>query len=234
MRSWVVASLGFLFSQTLLAMESIPIKDNGEIGLTLSQGNYNRLLIKNDKIVEAAFPPHLMSIKRDAQDGSVYMMPVATNPFTLFLTTEAGRHFSIAVTGAEGLGKTIELKVEEALPIKSTPAKKEIRDNALSQAIVALITHMERHERIDGVSVKRQFGRAERVSPELTLVPKELWVSPDLNGEIIDVYNGGKTPLTLTESWFAKAGVKAIKLSQNTVAPKSRVVLYRVKENRHG
>ena len=35
-----------------------------------------------------------MAIKRDEQDGSVYVMLAATNPFTLFLTTEAGRHFS--------------------------------------------------------------------------------------------------------------------------------------------
>ncbi|MDF1931907.1 type-F conjugative transfer system secretin TraK [Legionella pneumophila] len=59
--------------------------------------------------MEAVFPPNAMAIKRDEQDGSVYVMLAAANPFTLFLTTESGRHFSVTVNGEESLGKTIEL-----------------------------------------------------------------------------------------------------------------------------
>nr|WP_259293222.1 type-F conjugative transfer system secretin TraK [Legionella bozemanae] len=33
----------------------------------------------------------------------------ATNPFTLFVTTEKGTHFSVTLNGEESLGKTIEL-----------------------------------------------------------------------------------------------------------------------------
>ncbi len=39
----------------------------------------------------------------------------ATNPFTLFLTTEAGRHFSLTLNSEESLGKTIELTPQQPL-----------------------------------------------------------------------------------------------------------------------
>ncbi|PYB48485.1 type-F conjugative transfer system secretin TraK, partial [Legionella pneumophila] len=97
-----------LLSTVAMGANSIPVKDNSDIALTLSQGNYNRLVVKNDKIMEAVFPPNAMAIKRDEQDGSVYVMLAAANPFTLFLTTESGRHFSVTVNGEESLGKTIE------------------------------------------------------------------------------------------------------------------------------
>ena len=41
------------FSMNLMAGNSILVKDNADIALTLSQGNYNRILIKNDKIFKA-------------------------------------------------------------------------------------------------------------------------------------------------------------------------------------
>lgn len=109
-----------LVSMSVIGSNSIPFKDNSEIALTLSQGNYNRIFVKNDKIVEAVFPEKAMAIKRDEQDGSVYIMLAATNPFTLFLTTEAGRHFSVTLNSEESLGKTIELIPQQPLPVKVT------------------------------------------------------------------------------------------------------------------
>ncbi|PWY53762.1 type-F conjugative transfer system secretin TraK, partial [Legionella qingyii] len=38
-----------LVSMSVIGSNSIPFKDNSEIALTLSQGNYNRIFVKNDK-----------------------------------------------------------------------------------------------------------------------------------------------------------------------------------------
>lgn len=231
----IMASFILILSQTVLAATSIAVNDNSDIALTLSQGNYNRLIVKNDKIVEAVFPPNALGIKRDEQDGSVYVMLAATNPFTLFLTTEKGRHFSVTLTGEESLGKTIELVPQQAVALKSKPTKKTSQPLAVAaDSIVSMIAHMERHELIQGVKVKRQFGQVLRFKDGFTLFPKESWEGNDLKGEIIEVYNGSKAPLTLSESWFAKAGVKAIKLSKATLAPKESTLLYRVQGVAHG
>ncbi|WP_193392870.1 type-F conjugative transfer system secretin TraK, partial [Legionella bozemanae] len=60
-----------LISTMTMGANSIPVKENSDIALTLSQNNYNRIVVKNDKIIEAVFPPNSMAIKRDEQDGSV-------------------------------------------------------------------------------------------------------------------------------------------------------------------
>jgi conjugal transfer pilus assembly protein TraK len=228
-----------LLSTVAMGANSIPVKDNSDIALTLSQGNYNRLVVKNDKIMEAVFPPNAMAIKRDEQDGSVYVMLSAANPFTLFLTTEAGRHFSVTLNGEESLGKTIELVPSQPV-IKKTVANttkinpKTITQEAVPEAILAMLTHMEQQKPFADVSVKRQFGKVERWSKGLTLLPKESWDSKLLKGETIELYNGGKKPLELVQEWFAKEGTLAIKFSKPSIAPGEKAMLYRVQGVNHG
>ncbi|HAT1812539.1 TPA: type-F conjugative transfer system secretin TraK [Legionella pneumophila] len=228
-----------LLSTVAMGANSIPVKDNSDIALTLSQGNYNRLVVKNDKIMEAVFPPNAMAIKRDEQDGSVYVMLAAANPFTLFLTTESGRHFSVTVNGEESLGKTIELV--PVLPVvaaskthapKTNP--KKITQEAIPEAIIAMLTHMEQQKPFADVKVRRQFSRAEQWSKGLTLLPKESWDSKLLKGETIELYNGGKEPLELAQDWFAKEGTLAIKFSKPSIKPGERAMLYRVEASHHG
>lgn len=229
-----------LLSTVALGANSIPVKDNSDIALTLSQGNYNRLVVKNDKIMEAVFPPNAMAIKRDEQDGSVYVMLSAANPFTLFLTTEAGRHFSVTLNGEESLGKTIELvpsspvvTASKASPNKTTNTK-TITSEAVPEAILAMLNHMEQQKPFADVSVKRQWGRVERWAKGLTLLPKESWDGKLLKGETIELYNGGKEPLELAEVWFAKEGTLAIKFSKTSIAPGEKAMLYRVQGVKNG
>lgn len=228
-----------LLSTVAMGANSIPVKDNSDIALTLSQGNYNRLVVKNDKIMEAVFPPNAMAIKRDEQDGSVYVMLSAANPFTLFLTTENGRHFSVTLNGEESLGKTIELvpsspavTANKTNPIKTNP--KTIAQVAVPEAILAMLTHMEQQKPFADVSVKRQFGKVERWSKGLTLKPRESWDGKLLKGETIELYNGGRESLDLAQEWFAKEGTLAIKFSQPSIKPGEKAMLYRVEASRHG
>ncbi|KTD35022.1 conjugative transfer protein TraK [Legionella nautarum] len=228
-----------LLSTVAMGATSIPVKDNSDIALTLSQGNYNRLVVKNDKIMEAVFPPNSMAIKRDEQDGSVYVMLAASNPFTLFLTTETGRHFSVTLNGEESLGKTIELVPSQSVGTKTvvnTPKTnpKTITQEAVPEAILAMLTHMEQQKPFADVSIKRQFGKVERWSKGLTLKPRDSWDGKLLKGETIELYNGGKEPLELAQEWFAKEGTLAIKFSKPSLAPGEKAMLYRVQGVSHG
>lgn len=228
-----------LLSTVVMGANTISVKDNSDIALTLSQGNYNRLVVKNDKIMEAVFPPNAMAIKRDEQDGSVYVMLAASNPFTLFLTTETGRHFSVTLNGEESLGKTIELVLSQPVGTKTvanTPKinPKTITQEAVPEAILAMLTHMEQQKPFADVSIKRQFGKVERWSKGLTLLPKESWDGKLLKGETIELYNGGKEPLELAQEWFAKEGTLAIKFSKPSIAPGEKAMLYRVQGVSHG
>jgi conjugal transfer pilus assembly protein TraK len=232
-------SLALVFVSTTATASSLAVKDNSDVALTLATGNYNRLVVKNDKIMEAVFPPNSMAIKRDEQDGSVYVMLSATNPFTLFLTTEAGHHFSLHLTAEEALGKTIELVPQHAIPAKTMANKTQVKPKTMAEAavpgaILALLKAMENHKPFADVRVKRQYGKALRHSQGLTLLPKESWDGHFLKGEAIELYNGGKASLTLSQAWFATESTLAIKLSKSTLNPHEHGMLYRVQGVSHG
>jgi conjugal transfer pilus assembly protein TraK len=216
----------------------IPIKDNNDIALTLSQDNYNRIVILNDKIIEAVFPSNAMAIKRDEQDGSVYVMLSTNNPFTLFLTTEGGRHFSVTLNGEPALGKTIEL-----VPEKATIAKKAEKaviknvattEEAVPEAILAMLSHMEQHKPFADVKILHQYGKAERWGKGLTLLPKEVWDGKLLKGETIELYNASKDPLELSQEWFTQEQTLAVKFSKLTLNPGERGMLYRIQGVKNG
>lgn len=225
----LLASLGLTFVMSVNAA-SVAVKDNTDVQLTLSGSNYNRLLVHHDKIVDAVFPEQAMALKSDEQDGSVYILLNRQEPFTLFLTTESGRHFSLTLSGEESLGKTIELKPERS----PTPAalKKEVAAQKPNGAL-DLLTLMKTKQQKPGVSVGRVYGQAIRLG-RLTLLPREQWKAGVFSGETLEVYNGGNEPLTLSSSDFITQDVKAIALSQATIPPKGRAMLYRVSEVAHG
>ena len=240
MRNIIAGSILTLLASQSVAQTSLSVRDNSDVALNLSQSNYNRLVVKNDKIVEAVFPETAMGIKRDEQDGSVYVMLTAeASPFTLFLTTEAGHHFSVTVTGEAGLGKTVEL-VAPRIAATSLPAKvssntaPKITDDPHQNEMLEVINHMERKEPMPGMTVSHPFGRAERMGAGLSLIPKEVWTGSGVEAARLEVYNGGSKELNLLPEWFEGKDVTAMKLSQPTLKPHETAVLYRVREVAHG
>jgi conjugal transfer pilus assembly protein TraK len=228
-----------LVSMKTAAATAISVKNNANIALTLAQNNYNRIVVKEDKIIEAVFPEQAMAIKRDEQDGSVYVWLTSQTPFTLFLTTEKGAHFSATLTGETSLGKTIELLTSKPASIKSNTTHeknnpKTITPAAVPEAILAMLSHMENQKPFADVKVVRQFGKAERWAQGLTLLPKAIWDGNLLKGEIIELYNGGKKPLELAQSWFAKEGTLAIKFAKTNLKSGEHTLLYRIQDVNHG
>lgn len=222
-----------LLMATIVAQgATVAINDNDNASLSLSGSNYNRLLVPHDKIMEAVFPPEAMAIRRDEQDGSVYVLLNREEPFTLFLTTESGRHFSLTVSGEESLGKTIELRPKTVQV--ATLAKKPAAIHETSNTALTLLEQMKTSKRVPGVAVRKVYGQAIRLSQGLTLLPHEQWSIGRLAGEVLEIYNGGNKPLTLSSSDFITPTVKAAALSQSLIPPKGRAMLYRVSEVAHG
>lgn len=231
--------IGLLASSAWAA--KVSIEDNKDIILNLSQNNYNRIFIENDRIAEAVFPESAMGLQKDETDGSLYVMPSSDKPFTLFFSTDTGRHFSVTVQGEEALGKTFELvmptiavkaapaNVASKSPKKQQPAKQIPADTFNSKAPLALVDHMSANKPLTGYTVKKQFGIAERWQQGLSLFPRARWQGKDYLGEVIELYNGSSKPLKLAEDWFDDGRVRAMMLTGKTIEPKGRVMLYRVK-----
>lgn len=226
---YVLGVLTFALGQVLFANTSITVKNNMDVPVTLSHTNYNRIVMKNDKIVDFAFPDGAMGLKRDEQDGSVYVIPTIQSPFTLFLATESGRHFSVTVNSEDSLGKTIELVPNFQAPVVQplNTLAEGLPKESSEQNLISLIQHMENHKPIAGFAIK-DTRKVERWRKGLTLTKRQIWQGNKLQGEVIELYNGGHAPLVLDEAWFNQADTQALKFSQKELPAKQTAFLYRV------
>ncbi len=226
--------LSLLMSATLHAQTSQLFHDNADVSIVLSDSNYNRLVVRGDKITNAHFPEQALGIKNE-DDGSLYVMVAQKEPFTLFLTTEAGHHLSATVNTESSLGKTIEF-VPQAGSIAKKAVTTPLNTPKLKEAdvIETLMSHLVQQDAILGFDMKHYYGRAIRLHEGLTLFPKLTYSGKTLSGEVTEVYNGGKAPIDLTEQLFMGQGVKAVSLSKPTLLPKQKAYVYRVLESHHG
>ena len=225
----------FLISTSLQALSLHSFRDNMDIPVLLSDGNYNRLVVRGDKITQAHFPLDAMAIKNE-EDGSLYVMVAQKEPFTLFLTTEAGHHFSATVTSESALGKTIEFvpKTIASSAVKTATSTSVSRLKPKPDAIETLMGQMVKAENVSGFEIKHHHGRVIRLQQGLVLIPKITYFGLTLNGEVTEIYNGGKLPVNLDEGSFMSPDTKAVSLSQINLLPRQKAMVYRVLERGHG
>src|SRR3990167_312137 len=219
MRKLVVAAL--IFSLNAYAVTEQAFKENMDVSINLSNTNYNRLVVKNDKIIKAHFPDGALAI-RGEEDGSLYALAVKQEPFTLFITTEGGHHFSTTVNSEEALGKTIEftpVQTKEAL-IKTNVQVKNLIDS--------LMKHMVNAEPLLSFHIEAVKSPSSRLRNNLTITPEVIYQGSNLRGEIYRVYNPNNKPIELKETWFLDKSIKAITISEETLAPKREARVYRI------
>lgn len=213
---------------------AVVVADNHDTTLSLSQSNYNRLIVQNDKIVEAVFPENAMSIRHDEVDGGIYVMVSETAPFTLFLSTQEGHHFSVTITPEMSLGKTIEIALSGTHPqaLKAAVHKENSKPPLTDE--MRWIEAMEHHALLPGVVVSHPFNHVEQMGLGITLFLKEVWTMGGVKIERLEVQNRGRESIALLPQWFSKGDGHAIKLMQTNLNPHEKTALYRVREVVHG
>lgn len=205
-----------------------PFSDNENITVELSKLNYNRLFIANDSIKKATFPKDDLVIKYET-DGSVFIDIVNTEPFTVFLKTGNGHHFSMTVKPADMLGQTVQL-------VPKTPtiqARQFEKKSTYEEVVTHLIQAMMNHQTPPGYGVKSVASSYRVFNKDLSVQVAKQYIGDAYLGEIITVYNRSKTPVTLDEAWFKTNDTKAIALSNPTVAAKHSETLFIVREKAH-
>lgn len=224
-----------MLTQQLPAETVKTFKNNAEITVELSNTNQNRLMVSNDKIIKAAFPDGALTYQYDETDGSMYVHPEISAPFTLFLSTQKGQHLSLTVNSVESLGKTIAFKEYHLQAIKK-PESVAIakKDAPFKKEALEMMKYMEQGIKMPGAKVRYVRLDAGHLNNGLRLIKREIWQADIYKGESFEVYNNSKKSIKLNPSWFAGNAVKAVKLSKMTLAPKDKASLYRIEEVAHG
>jgi len=133
------------------------------------------------------------------------------------------------VNPTEALGQTIEFlpkrpapQIVRKQPVKVLPHMEDVQN---------LMTSMLLNQTPQGFQMRHQRVQGKRFKNGLKVTPSRVYRGPSFQGDVMAITNEGTTPITLHESWFSEQGVKAISLSSNTLAPKQKVLAYRVKSH---
>ena len=108
-RNIYIAIMGLSSIVGVHAETKLNFTENSNIKFSISRAQYNRLLVKNDAIKSLYYPEKNLTVKY-LEDGSVYADALDDRPFTLFVETKAGRHFSAKISIENVDGQTIQFE----------------------------------------------------------------------------------------------------------------------------
>jgi len=206
------------------ALTTQTFQENGDVSIHLSDSNANRLVVKGDKITQVHFPEGALGVQNES-DGSLYVTLLVDKSFTLFVSTEGGRHFSATINPEDALGQTVQFVPQGPVvavkkPVVASPYHAfEVRE--LMQEMVA-------HKTPEGYVKQKRSGKITRYQNGLKVTPELSYVGDSLNGEVFTIYHGGRAPITLSESWFSSQGTAAVNLTSKTLMPGEHATIYKV------
>lgn len=198
--------------------------DNEQINVILSNRDINRLLVSGDKIQSINGPAGLYTAKNDAI-GSGYISLYGDTTFTIFVSTVKGHNFSLLVSPRSVAGRTVILN-------PTTPSVLTTRfeeTESYQKVLVALITSMINNEAIEDYAYSEAKGSKKTQFYGIAdIKPIAFYSGSHLVGIVSELKNRSKSPITLKPSYFYKAGVRAVALSCQTIAPSEVGLLYQV------
>lgn len=229
-RAIVISFIAYLgWAPFAQAQTRLNIKENETIELTLSRNDFNRLFVEDDKITILRFPDDYLGVEND-KDGSVYVNVKYDKPFTLFVTTEKGIHFSAIITLNDELGKTIGFatnspiaKIKEELKPKST-------QKAVEKELVALVSSVEKEEPKTGFKAQRPSVNSIQLKPNLTSTLVYTLSNAQQMGQKFQVKNTGRRPVSFEDKWFKDKDTKALLVKERVVYPNETITVVRIEE----
>lgn len=231
-------SLGvvFLGCATLSHAQTIlNVEENETIELNLSRTDFNRLFVEGDKITKIRFPEGNLSVEND-KDGSIYLDVKEEKPFTLFVTTQSGSHFSATIKTGEMTGQTIGLLAVNSQSSKSkVMLTSKIAQKNPENELIALVSSVEKEEQKSGFKSQRPSLKPVLLKSNLTSTLVYTLSDSKKMGQKFEIKNTGRKPVTFDDKWFKDNDTKALLVKQRVVYPNETITVVRIEEGvRHG
>lgn len=218
-------------TQTVIAETVVPVKENENVAIQISKDNYNRLLVEKDKIIKLRFPQNHLSVERD-DDGSVYLDALDDRPFTLFVTTKDGRHFSAMVTVSESNGKTIRF-IEKRVPAGKVSRREKPKDTYAAM-IQSLVAATEREQVVPGFKVNAIKVKPVYLKPALKASLAFSLSDKKTVSQKFLLANRSSKPIRFDRRWFKDNKTRALLVKSDVIYPNQTIDVVRVLEVSHG
>lgn len=230
----LLAWFALVLSATALAdnvsKASYTFTDGDTITVSLSSVNINRLVVKNDRIINITCPPGFCTATGNQNDktGSVSVKLNVGLPFTAHLTTEKGRLFALFITP-----KATPSIVTEFVPQFHQHSEPTVFDlefdypAAIAAFTEAMMIHYRDGTPVSGFSIHPVDPKTlpKDTSP-LAVVPQTVLVGKDYSGIIYEVRNQSNKAVTLTTAQFYSYAARSAALDDYDLKPGEHTVLY--------
>lgn len=248
----LTSSISYASSDNVTEPTVISINSNSQASVNLSETDINRLYVKDQKITSINFPEGALTSNNDAS-GAIYINLKINSPFTAFITTNVGLHFSLIIIPKSMPGQTIKFI---APILKSSPNQNQkntvvIQHSAdainfeksapYERTLIRLIKAVElgntppgytniaqkAFSQIDIFNVTNSVGK----NGGLTQSIEAGFLGGSLAVRVLAVKNTTSKPVELFENEFYSPGVRAIAIQQEYLKSNATTNVFEVINN---
>lgn len=223
---------------------SINIANDQQAKIDLSSADINRIFVKSDKITSVNAPNNRLVAHND-QSGSIYMNVYGKTPFTAFVSTQHGRHFSLLVVPKSEPGVTVRFIPKTPVPVHyrkhSRSAKRFEQSSSYEKTLVNLLRESMLQNVPPGYSLisPRAFGKIRAFSVPVYLSQRKLlsenvirgFLGGELAVRVVKINNHSNHAISLVASDFYMPGVRAVAISKEYVSAHGSTYIYEVISN---
>ena len=240
----MVAHVALANTPITVAPVSIKVANDQQAKIDLSNEDINRVFVQGDKISSFNAPNRRMIAHND-QSGSIYMNVYGKSPFTAFVTTHKGRHFSLLVIPKSEPGMTVQFiptspvafhYVNHRLAAKrfeqSTPYEKTLvnllRETMLQNTPAGYsVISSSNFKSIPIFVVPKYFNKQKLVSEQVVAG----FLGGELAVRVIKVRNRSRHSISLYANDFYRPGVRAVAIAHELIPPRQSTDVYEVISN---
>ncbi|MBP9728643.1 MAG: type-F conjugative transfer system secretin TraK [Gammaproteobacteria bacterium] len=217
----IVALFTLSWSLGAQATQRVFIQEGFTTRATVGAQHLNHIAIEDDRITSVKALQGQFELDKDSEAGQIFIKPLegAQNPMALFLSTEAGKTYTLELSLHAQSAQSIVL----VPPLPPEPTETDYL--SLLQQIISDLH--KGHTPRDFVSTSVNIPI--RFSKELKGRITQVYQGPFFKAEILELQNVGSTPLSLTELDLYQEDVKAISIIDKTLAPKAFTKVYWVR-----
>ncbi len=209
---------------------SFPFADGDTIPISLSSVNINRIVVKNDRIINITCPRGFCTTTANQKDktGSVSIKINLPLPFTAHIATQKGRLFALFITP-----KGIPAIINEFVPSDSHLEEQTVFErgfdypSAIARFTKAMMIWQQNKTPISGFSVHPVDPKTlPEDTSSMPIIPKTVFVGRDYSGIIYEVSNRTDKKITLTNAQFYSYAARSAALDDYFLEPGASTQLY--------
>jgi conjugal transfer pilus assembly protein TraK len=231
---------------------ALAIDSNSQVSVSLSKTDINRLYVHGEKITAINFPGSMLSAHND-RSGGIYVNTNSNAPFTTFISTNMGLHFSMLVIPKSIPGQTIKFiaPISKATSNQNQKSTVVIQHNAdaigfeksapYERTLIRLIKVVELGNTPPGYTniASKAFSQigifnvSNSVSNNggLSQSVEAGFLGGSLAVRVLSVKNTTSKPVELFENEFYSPGVRAIAIQQEYLKSNATTNVFEVISN---